>query len=227
MVKMKNFSYALCTAAICVATTCVRADSLPPPTIIDQCPKGYEPGYVDISLEISTSIDCPILEDEYLRKLVDKFGVGSVFAYPAILGTCVSGSDLQGTLTLNGQDISIVGSSESAQRLFAEAGALDMDNPLFIDGGSFISGAAMTIVSLQAADNSFNLDLVLADRFTIDFSGFPSTGTSTDTEDFLVVGSKGDYKATGRLTGSGDIYADPGAPLQNETLMVTGILCLK
>jgi hypothetical protein len=171
-------------------------------------------------------VNCPLLEDKELRKLVNKFGVGSVFAYPAIEGTCVSGDILEGTISLleTGQTINVEGYTESAQRLFAEAEAVG--NSLFITGFSdatnapFASGASMTVVSLKGTDASLELDLVLADRFTIDSSSYPFV----DTEDFLVVGANGDFEVTGRLKGSAQIF---NSPLENEPFSVSGIICVK
>ena len=221
---MNTISRAILATVMCGASIGIYADGLP--TVIDKCPGGYAPAAVDTSLQISTSEACPLLEDKKLRKYVDKFGVGSIFAYPAVEGTCVSGENLVGTITMfeTGETIEVEGYSESAQRLFSEADAIG--NSLFITGFSdttnapFASGAAMTIVSLKGINNSFKLDIVLADRFTIDYSSYPFV----DTEDFLVLGAAGDLKVTGRLNGSAEIY---NSPLTNEPFSVSGIICVK
>jgi hypothetical protein len=227
---MNVMSHAILATVMCGASVGIYADGLP--TVIDKCPKGFAPAAVDITLQVSTSLDCPLLEDEELRKLVDKFGVGSVFAYPAVVGSCFSGSNLEGTITMlkTDQTIYVEGYSESAQRLFAEAEAVG--NPLFISGTSdnttgspFASGAAMTVVSLKGISTSFELDLVLADRFTIDYSDW--LPPFVDTEDFLVVGAKGDLTVSGRLNGSAEISSFPGSPFYKEPLSVSGIICVK
>lgn len=217
---------AVLAAVICVASFNTSAA----PTIIDQCQNGYSPAEIDVTLEISTVTDCPLLEDNELRRLVNKFGNGNVFPYPDQpqpgLDTCVSGSNLTGTVTWldSGDVIQVNGYSESAQRFFAEAGAIG--NPLFISGTTdtqvpFASGAAMTVAVLTG--NDFDLKLVLDDRFTVDYSSYPFV----DKETFLVIGSKGDFKARGRLLGSADVYSTPGNPLANEPLSLSGTICLK
>jgi hypothetical protein len=70
-----------------------------------------------------TSPTCPLLEKKELRKLVDKFGAGTVFAHPAIPGTCLSGTVDSASLEFldNNSEIEINPSlsyTESAQRLF-------------------------------------------------------------------------------------------------------------
>ena len=73
----------------------------------------------------------------------------------------------------------------------------------------------MTIVSLRGDD--LEMDIVLSDRFTVDLSN------GLDTEDFLVVGSKGDFRRVrGRLSGSA--YSK----LPDETTFgVSGAICVK
>jgi hypothetical protein len=228
---MSRLADTMLAAALIGASASLYAQESPKPPTIIGCPSGFTPATVSINLDISTNLlGCPLLEDKELRKLIDKFGVGSVFAYPAIPFTCVSGTNLTGTIKIGNKDIAVDGFSESAQRLFPEAAALDPENPLFIIGVAgpslqvpFASGAAMTVVSLTGESGSFSLDLVLADRFSINNSIFPAV----DTEDFLVVGAKGDYAAVGRLTGFAQIDAQPGAPLENEPLTVSGTICLK
>ena len=43
----------------------------------------------------------------------------------------------------------------------------------------------------------------------------------------MVVGSKGDYQAVGRLTGYADIDEGLGDPLSEDPLNVSGTVCLK
>lgn len=232
---MNAISHMILATAICGASVNLCADDLP--TIIDQCPRGYTPAVIDVALEISTNMDCPLLEEPKLRKLVEKFGPGSIFAYPAIPGTCVSGEYLEGTIRLlkTQQVIHVEGFSESAQRMFVEAEVFG--NPLSLTGiadtsdpqqpKAFASGAAMTIVALKGIDSCFNLNLVLADRFTLDYSGLDSGEPVVSTEDFLVVGARGDLRVTGRLKGTAYINALPGEPLVNEPFSVSGTICVK
>ena len=86
-------------------------------------------------------------------------------------------------------------------------------------GGAFASGAAMTVVLLSGISDDFSLTLVLADRFTV------NNDTNINTEDFLVVGSKGDYQAVGRL--AGDASVQNPAFLVSDELKLSGTVCLK
>lgn len=236
---MKALAHAMVATVVFGASAGVFADD-PLPTVIGECPKGFKPANLEITLKVSSMMDCPLLEDAKLRKLVDRFGVGSTFAWPAIAFTCISGTDLSGKITIGKNVILVEGYSESAQRLLPEAEAIGgppgslfltglADKLVFSEGNQtpdpisvpFGSGAALTVVAMKG--KGFKLDLVLADRFTIDYSKFPPL----DTEDFLVIGAKGDYEATGRLTGLAEISASPGEPLDLEPLSVSGTLCLK
>ena len=230
---MKNNSLAALTAAVFATGPLVAAQAQPLPTVIDACPNGYQPALIDVELEVSTAPDCPLLEDNRLRRLVNRFGTGNVFAYPAAPGTCVSGTGLTGTITFlgNGTSINVVGYSESAQRLFTEADAIDsQSSPLFIAGLTdaltpFASGAAMTVVTLQndLTEDPFEMTIVMEDRFSLDLSSYPFI----DTEDFRIIGSRGDKKAIGRLTGTAEIYLPPPLPLNQVPLTVSGAVCVK
>ena len=81
----------------------------------------------------------------------------------------------------------------------------------------------MTAVHLEGEDeegNSYKFDLLLDDHFLI------TTQSGEDTEDFLVIGSRGDYKkADGRLTGRGQIIQTD--PLLGIMFKVSGTLCLE
>lgn len=224
---MKTFFYAMITAVMLGASASLYATD--PPTVIDQCPGEFKSAYVDLKILVSTSKDggCPLLTNKELRKLVNKFGVGSTFAYPAVRGTCLSGNvlnDSTSTITITGYSpIAVTGGSESAQRLFPEAQALDETSPLFINGLAgvssvpFASGAAMTVLSLTGDGDDFSMTLVLSDRFSINLSN------GTDTEDFEVVGTKGNYEAKGRLRGLATIIGQ----LNNVEFSITGNICLK
>lgn len=231
---MKTFSAAMIATMMLGASASLYAQE--PPTVIDQCPGEFKSAEVNLTISVSANdTDCPLLKKKELRKLVDKFGVGSIFAYPAVPGTCLSGTGLNGSIVIHGdhdhdRDVSIEvtgGYSESAQRLFPEAEALDGNSPLFINGSTmggipFVSGSAMTVVSLTG-DDDFNMTLVLDDRFSINFSIYPFV----DTEDFLIVGTKGIYEAKGRLNGTAKILAPPPALLENVEFKIFGKICLK
>lgn len=216
----------LFATAIAAASAHVVAAS---PTSIENCPPGYLRADVDISVTLSTTLDCPLLENKDLRRYVNKFGVGSTFAYPAVPGTCMSGTNLVGTLTVPGRTpIEVTGYTRSAQMQFAEAeevGDLLMIAGISQTGIPFASGAAMTVASLRGRTVPLKLDLVFSDRFTVDYS--PRVPPFIDTEDFVIVGSGGDLSALGRLTGKATIEQAPGLPISDALLEVTGTICLK
>lgn len=231
---MKTFSAAMIATMMLGASASLYANE-PPPTVIDQCPGEFKPATVELTGTVSTSQGCPLLKTKELLKLVNKFGVGSVF--PGVQGTCLSGTILDGSRIVihdgGSSTIQVTGYSESAQRLFPEATALDPSSPLFITGLAgalvsgitsvpFASGSAMTVVSLTG-DDDFNMTLVLDDRFSINFSIYPFV----DTEDFLIVGTKGIYEAKGRLNGTAIIVAPPPAPLVDVEFKIFGKICLK
>jgi len=88
--------------------------------------------------------------------------------------------------------------------------------------GAFVSGAAMTVVSLEGVNKYFKLELVLSDRFTIDLSTYPFVNT----EDFLVIGAKG-AQVKGRLTGTALISNQIGDPIVEAPFTVSGNICIK
>jgi hypothetical protein len=205
----------LILAGLCISGTSAFAQ----PTFVSQCPKGHQPAVIDVTAKVSTSAECPLLQDKHLRKLVDKNFYGTVFAWPAVPGTCLSGRDLEGSV---GSVAVTGGTTESAQRIFPEALAVNPGNGgLVLIGGSedgvpFLSGAAATVVSLQG--EGLDLQLVLSDRFTVNLA------TGADTEDFEVVGANG-ASVTGRLAGQATIA--PGAPFDNVEFTVQGSICIK
>lgn len=193
-----------------------------------KCPKKHVPAEINLTLEVSTRVDCPLLEDKKFQKLLKKFTFGSVYAYPTIPETCVSGENLKGTVLLKGKRIQVDGNTESAQRIFPEA--IRIGDSLFVTGISsktnapFASGAAITFVSVSGIDEHFDAELLLSDRFTLDFSSWPIINT----EDFLVIGSNGDLKqATGRLIGTAEIISPPPTPLDRVPFKITGTICVK
>jgi len=215
--------------ALSITLTSLSAIANPTPTVIGCGPTAVS-AYLSIQGEASTSLDnqfqpvCPLLEDKKSRKLVDRFGKGATFAHPAIPGTCLSGTIINATLQLDdGTEIIIdpeESYTESAQRLFpvpSDQGAIN----LFATStdGTFQAGAAMTAMHLEGNDEEgedYEFDLLLDDHFLV-------TPTGEDTEDFLIVGSKGDYKLRGRLTGQGQVISQ--WPL-GIIFQVTGAVCL-
>lgn len=209
----------LSTKAI-LAGLCISATTATAQTVVSNCPKGHQLTPVDVTVKVSTSAECPLLQDKQLRKLVDKNFFGTAFAWPAVPGTCVSGRDLSGFVG----SVPVTGTTESAQRLFPEALAINPGNGgLVITGGSadglpFLSGSAATVVSVEG--ESLALKLVLSDRFTVNLV------SGLDTEDFEVIGADG-ASVTGRLTGQAVITSPPGEPFQNVDFTVQGAVCIK
>jgi hypothetical protein len=192
------------------------------------CPGNYKPVTLNISVLASTNLaGCPLLEERRLRRLVDRNFPGTVFAYP-IPGTCLSGVIVSGEMTTTEGTITLGGTTESAQRFFPEAAAI---NParggVFLSGVSeegvpFVSGAAATIANLVSADKSTDIQLVLTDRFTIKLDSFPFI----DVEDLEIVGAKG-AAAKGRLAAVAQIFGDPSGPIVDALFSVQGEICLR
>jgi len=218
-------------AALAFSVTLMSFSAMANPTTIG-CKSNAEPAKLHVSVEAWTSLDdqhqptCPLLEEKASRKLVEKFGAGTTFAYPLIPGFCLSGTVTEGTLTLDDETVIIIDPTasytESAQRLFPVPTGQEILPPpdvlgLFAtsDDGTLQVGAAMTAAHLRG--EGLKLDLLLDDRFLI-------TGTGEDMEDFLIVGSKGDYKASGRLTGIGQVFSQFPLGISFE---VSGTVCLK
>ena len=195
-------------------------------TPIEVCPSGYRPAFVDVQAVVNTVANCPLLEDPGLRSLVDSHAEGSHFAYPSVPGTCVSGRQLTGTVVVEGKQVhQVQGFSESAQRFFAEGVALGnaaLVTGLSDTGKRFASGAALTFVSMQSTNSSLKLEVLMSDRFTIDYSVQPFV----DTEDFVIVGHRGNARVAGRLTGVALVSAQPGQPIQSAPIRITGRICL-
>ena len=201
-------------AGLCLTATVANAQEY-----IGECPKGHQSATITLAASVETAEGCPLLTDTKLRKLVNKNFSGTTFAgFP---GTCLSGTIAEGTVTFNETgEVRVIssGTTESAQRFMPEAMAIDPTNPLFLNGQTFISGAAATIVSLESDDALLDgLQLVLSDRFTVDFL------TGLDTEDFEVIGAEG-ASVTGRLTGN--VYTDGNGGFQ-EPFVVEGLICIK
>jgi len=172
---------------------------------------------------------CPLLEDEKLRKLVNKFAPQTTFAYPLFdqsygFSTCFTGMVTSGSLTLNYSEnnrptLTIInGRTESAQRLFPVPGGSNVYAAS--TDGSLQAGAAMTAVDLVVTgeDNKQQaLKLLIDDHFLV----IPTNSAVTDTEDFNIVGSagrlvSGRLRADGFITGAGPTFE----------LTVDGTICL-
>ncbi len=210
------------------AILCLMAFGAQAQTQIAECPKKYEPATLNLKVLVSTNLEaCPLLEDKKLRQLVDENMFGTVFFYPAVPGTCVSGVIQEGsTIDIGEGPEAVTGYTESAQRFFPDGASVNPSGGgLFLagtsqDGIPFASGAAATAVSLETAKEKFKLTVLVSDRFTV--NGL----TGIDTEDFEVIGaSKGD--AIGRLTGIAQITAPPPAPIFEAPFQVQGQVCIK
>ncbi|MCG8614219.1 MAG: hypothetical protein MI864_27220 [Pseudomonadales bacterium] len=204
------------------------------PTSIQSCPKNYEPVAIDMTALVSSKFfGCPLLQNSDLRKQVDKHAYGTTFAFPAVPGTCLSGKSLDGTLTFSDGSVVYIdgGFTESAQRFFPEAGAMDLTS-LFMTGITgagkpFISGAAMTIMNMQGEKNGepFTLELVMDDRFTLDLSHAPFF--TLDAEEFNILDATGGRSAVGRISATALVYGMPPAPIVNAEFEMQGSFCLK
>ena len=221
----KSLTTVLLCAGLGYATTGVHAQ-----TPITGCPKDFQTAAVNVTALVSTNLTgCPLLLDKRLRNLINKFGAGgTVFAYPdPELFPCLSGT-VNGRVSMPNKTFNVTGSTESAQRFFPEALAVNPSGyGVFLTGLSdsdirFASGAAMTVVSLKDISQNFTLDLVLSDRFTINLSAQPFV----DNEDFDVVGTD-KAAAVGRLTGVAEIYGNPFLPLTDVEFNINGKICLK
>lgn len=212
----------LLAALVAATSSLVFAQS--PPTTINTCPKTFLPAVINIQATVSTVLGaCPLLDDRRLRDLVARYAPGTTFAHPPFPATCMSGVIDSGTITVAGRaPFEVRGRTQSAQRLFPEATALG--NPLFISGVSFVSGAALTVVTLTDPRSKYIADLVLSDRFTINYAVPPPF---PNTEDMLVVGASGRFSALGQLTGTALISDAPGTPVSSAPFAVSGVLCMK
>lgn len=165
------------------------------------CPPNTRAAVLSLSGAVSSSVECSLLEDTQLRKLVDKFAAGTTFAWPDIPGTCFSGS-LAGELTDGTRHLSVSASATSAQRLFpipaaqGETGvsATSQDALPPYDLPSLQAGAAMTALIMDI--NGRTAAVLVDDHFL-------STELGDDTEDFFIVGAAGDLRLSGRLAGRG------------------------
>lgn len=225
---MKKLSFtSLAFALSATASIALANTTAPTTTVIHECPGFFEPATVELTLQLSHVLDCPMLEDRSTRRLVNRFAVGSEYAYPAVPGTCLVGSNVTGQVTLlnSGHRILVEGSTASAQRLFPEAKAID--NGLFVSGmnlaGPFGSGATTSVVTLVGTSEFFFVQIVTEDRFTIDYSAYPAK----DTEEFTILGSRGVRNVIGRLVGTADIHTGPNEPVANETVNITGNVCMR
>lgn len=197
-------------------------------TVIEDCPNGRKPAVVDLEAIVSASpTGCPLLEQENLRKLVDKNMSGTEFAYP-FPGSCLSGVIIGGTIETKRGSIHVTGTTESAQRYFPEALAVSPSlggvflTGMSLDGIPFASGAAVTAVILKGVNQPLDLTLLMSDRFTIRLDSYPLI----DTEDFEVVDAIG-ASITGRLTGIAQVFNSLSDPIEDAPFTVQGKICMK
>lgn len=220
---------------LCQSTALTMAVTLTASTAIANTTIGCGPKAEVVTLSIQaqawTSVGpqfqptCPLLEEKELLKLVEKFGAGTTFAHPAVPYTCLSGVVSGGTLV--GSKIGTIeidpatSYSESAQRLIPVPSDQGEVNVFATSTDySLQAGAAMTVVHLEGANqdgDDYVFDLVLDDHFLL-------TATGEDTEDFLVVGSKGEYEVSGRLTGKGQVVSLQPLEISFE---ITGQVCVE
>lgn len=194
------------------------------PTTIG-CAPSESPANLSIRGETWATLECPLLEKKGPRNFLNRFGVGATFAYPFIPGTCLSGTIEEGTLQFdNGSKIEFdptASYTESAQRLFPvpnDQGGVNLfassvDETLQV-------GTAMTALHLKGEDSQgvdYILNLLLDDHFLL-------TPTGEDTEDFLIVGSRGSYNVRGRLSGKGQIISAEPLGIIFE---IAGPVCLR
>lgn len=227
-------------ALLVLASSSARAAD---PTTIG-CPSGWIPAVLLVYATATASSGCPLLLDKEPRELINKFGVGTAFAYPAIPGTCLSGSldaTPPSTLTVGGVEYQLdpeLSYSESAQRLFPVPDGQGFPIGTDFDGSSVTylggspnllaldeanipadlqAGAAMTVFHLEGTGGSFSLDLISDDHFLLNPDG-------DDVEDFHVIGSAGDGLASGRFTGNGRTIRVSPLTISFE---ISGRVCLK
>jgi hypothetical protein len=237
-----NKCSALLALLVLASSSALAAD----PTTIG-CPTGWTPAELLVYATTIRSSGCPLLLDKEPRKSINKFGVGSTFAYPAIPDTCLSGSlstdmTTPSTLTVGGVEYQLdpdLSYSESAQRLFpvpdgqgfpigtdfngTSVTDLDGSPNLFAWDAipaSLQAGAAMTVFHVEGTSgtgDSISLDLVSDDHFLLNAYG-------VDVEDFNVVGSSSGWLASGRFTANGNTVALEPLTIDFE---ISGQLCLK
>jgi len=216
--------------ALSITLASSSAIANPAPTTIGCGPKSV-PAHLSIQAEASTSLNsqfqpvCPLLENKESRKLVNKFGSGTIFAHPAIPGTCLSGTVTSGAFQFNdGTEITLnpaASYTESAQRLLPVPSTQGNINLFATSADSTIqAGAAMTVMHLEGSDTdgtNYEFNILLDDHFLV-------TATGEDTEDFLILGSDGENNISGRLAGKGQVVN----PWPLKILFnVTGTVCLK
>ena len=190
------------------------------------CPKNSSPASLILEGAVSSSgKECSLLQDKELRKLVDKFAAGTEFVWPIYPETCFSG-ELSGSLTyLDGSSDQVYASAASAQRLFpipsAQGGigffANSKDSLPPFGLPSLRAGAAMTALDMTIGENTV---VALVDDH------FLSTELGDDTEDFLIVGSAGDLRLSGRLVGRGFLIPEDDDSLTIVFTEVSGNVCV-
>lgn len=188
------------------------------------CGKNGDLAKLEMTGFVSTSPDgCPLLDDKEIYKVVEKFAVGTLFAWRlGIPNTCFSGS-VGGTLTYNGIISNVSGEAQSAQRIFpVSANDVPATPGLFAvsTDGTLSAGAALTALRLSI-DNKEAI-ILSDDRFL-------SNQFGRDAEDFLIIGSSGDLRFNGRLSGSAQLI--PDFPNEGDLSIsfddISGSVCVK
>lgn len=194
------------------------------------CPPNTQTAYLLLDGDVEGTLGCKLVEDERLRRLIGQLAPGTVFAWPLIGGTCFSGQ-LEAQLTTGQTTRRFIATAHSAQRflpvpeaqggmnaiaiskdLLGPDGSPDPDNGL----PSLQAGAAMTFLHMRIGRKT--VGLLLDDHFL-------STEIADDTEDFLIVGSTGDFRVTGRLVGRGRL-APSDDSLRIEFEEISGEVCV-
>jgi len=201
------------------------------------CVNGFVPATIDATLTVSSNpTSCPLLDNQDHLKKINKYFPGTEFAYPAIPGTCVSGTGLIGTIQIgNNSAYDINGFTESARR-FSDNLIYGSNIGLFSTGlvtnvaptpQSFLAGGAVTLVHVERTNGgNFSADLFLDDQFTAYFPG--GGAVPLDREGFAIMGAGGTLQdARGRLQGEGDLDPIQLPALSIPDFHVTGEFCVK
>ena len=172
MRKSLTYRVVVC-AGLGYATTGVHAE-----TPITGCPEDFQTAAVNVTALVSTNLTgCPSTLRQKTAELDQQIWCrGHSVCLPGSGFSFVCQEPLsKETVNISQKTFNVIGSTESAQRFFPEALAVNPSgHGVFLTGLSdsnipFASAAAMTVASMRAADpdQSFTLDLVLSDRFTI------------------------------------------------------------
>ncbi len=174
------------------------------------CGKGATLALLSLTGSVSnTETFCPLLEDKESKKLVEKFGETTLFAFSiGIPYTCFSG-EVSGFITYpsSGSTQLVGGTALSAQRLFPvpmEQSPDDSGLGLAAASGdtTLQAGTAMTGLSLTIGYDKVSL---LVDDHFLATPDSESPSGAIDTEDFRIAGSSGALQISGHLAGRGSL----------------------